>query len=161
MRHQPECRAFTEAGKKAGRVSTCYPLVMPLRVLAQMAEEAGLEERLAGMMDHRQERQEAGHWQMVQDRIVSPLFDLGLDLSAEQVQRCVGLFRTNGCELRGTGLAEGEEHVEDCQLGRVRALFPTMSTMSHSCLPNTRMLNSLGYRIIFRTVRKVQGEDSF
>jgi hypothetical protein len=131
---------------------------MPLRLLAQLAGEAGLAARLAAMMDHRAERAaESGAWRQVQLGVVEPLVKLigpGA-VSEEQVQRCVGLFRTNGCQLQGTGLAEGEEWVDDAQLGKVRALYPTMATMSHSCQPNTRMLNSPGYRMVFRTVQAV------
>ena len=39
---------------------------------------------------------------------------------------------------------------------QVRALFPTMASMSHSCLANVRMLHRPGYKMIFRTIRKVQ-----
>ena len=38
-----------------------------------------------------------------------------------QVQRCYGLMRTNGCEIRGTGLEEGQEYVDDLDLGKVRS----------------------------------------
>ena len=38
---------------------------------------------------------------------------------------------------------------------KVRALFPTMASMSHSCFANVRMLHRPGYRMLFRTMRKV------
>lgn len=70
---------------------------------------------------------------------------------------------------------EGEEHLDDLELGKVffsllkkslsaplkvdlsqvRALFPTMASMSHSCFANVRMLHRPGYRMLFRTLRKV------
>ena len=35
-----------------------------------------------------------------------------------------------------------------------------MASMSHSCLPNTRMLNSPGYKMVFRTSNIVKaGEE--
>lgn len=160
-RHRAECRAYTGAGKIAGKASEEYPLVMPIRVFAQIKEEEGLEERLERLMDHREEREEeTENWARVQTTIVAPLLDLGVSVSAAQVQRYVGIIRTNGCQIRGTGVGEGEEYIEDRELGRVRALFPTMASMSHSCLANTRMFHIPGYKMVFRAVREVSaGEE--
>merc|ERR1712130_931721 len=46
------------------------------------------------------------------------------------------------------------EHFDDLELGKVRALFPTMASMSHSCFANVRMLHRPRYRMLFRTIRK-------
>merc|ERR1719278_2393826 len=107
-------------------------------------------------MDHVDEmRGEEGKWEMTQEHVVRPLLKMGVAASEEEALRAVGLFRTNGVQLRGTGVADGEDAVDDDELGKVRALFPTMASMSHSCLPNTRMLNSPGYKMVFRTSREV------
>ena len=96
----------------------------------------------------------------LQEHVVQPLLKMGVAASEEEALRAVGLFRTNGVQLRGTGVADGEDAVDDDELGKVRALFPTMASMSHSCLPNTRMLNSPGYKMLFRTSNIVKaGEE--
>ena len=118
-------------------------------------------ERLRRMMDHVEEmREETERWEITQEHVIKPLLKLGVAETEEQALRSVGLFRTNGVQLRGTGVAEGEKPMDDDELGKVRALFPTMASMSHSCLPNTRIFNSPGYNMVFRTSRDVSaGEE--
>jgi len=132
-----------------------YALVMPIRGMNQVRAE-GLLDQMTCLMDHLEDRQEEeDNFKFIEEKIARPLIDLGVKITAEQVQWCVGLMRTNGCEIRGTGVDEGEEPLDDLELGKVRALFPTMASMSHSCFANVRMLHRPGYRMLFRTIRKV------
>jgi len=158
-RHQPECNIFTRAAKKAHQMEERYALVMPIRVMDQVRAE-GLLDQMTCLMDHLTDRQEEeANFKFIEEKIARPLVDLGVEITSEQVQWCVGLMRTNGCEIRGTGVDEGEEHLDDLELGKVRALFPTMASMSHSCFANVRMLHRPRYRMLFRTIRKVVAGD--
>ena len=160
QQHEVECQVYQRAGRLAGSLEREYPLVGPIRLLHAMKDPVQ-SERLTRLMDHVEEmRKEPGRWAITQEHVIQPLISLGVAESEEQALRCVGLFRTNGVQLRGTGVAEGEDAVDDDDLGKVRALFPTMASMSHSCLPNTRIFNSPGYNMLFRTSRSVSaGEE--
>ena len=159
-RHEAECKVYQRAGRLPGNLQREYPLIGPIRLLQAMKDPVQ-SEMLTRMMDHVEEmREETERWAITQEHVVKPLLDLGVAETEEQALRCVGLFRTNGVQLRGTGVAEGEEAMDDDELGKVRALFPTMASMSHSCLPNTRIFNSPGYKMVFRTSREVSaGEE--
>ena len=159
-RHKAECKVYQRSGRLAGSLEREYPLIGPIRLLQAMKDPVQ-GERLTRMMDHVEEmREETGRWAITQEHVVQPLVKLGAAETEEQALRCVGLFRTNGVQLRGTGVAEGEDAIDDDELGKVRALFPTMASMSHSCLPNTRIFNSPGYKMVFRTKQSVSaGEE--
>ena len=130
--HRPEHQVFTRSGVVA-RGARDYPLVMPIRLLTAL--EAGndtLRDRVGRLMDHNQERErEEEGWQWVEERVVRPLLRLETSWTREEIQRCVGLFRTNACttQLPPSGEAEA---------GQVRVLYPSMAILSHSCSPNTQ-----------------------
>ena len=64
--------------------------------------------------------------------------DLGqVQWSEDEIQRLVGLVRTNAAQVRATGVAPGEERLDDDELGTARVLYPSlapMSVASTSCL---------------------------
>ena len=65
-RHKPEHDLFLKAGVKArGRAD--YSIVMPIRLLTQMENNPTLRDRLAILMDHRQERmEEKDSWELTE-----------------------------------------------------------------------------------------------
>ena len=161
-RHRPEHELFIEAGVK-GRGRADYSMVMPIRLLTQMDNSPALRDRLAILMDHRQERmEEKDSWDLTEKHFVTPLRNLcgGKDWSSEDIQRCVGLFRTNGLAVHATGLSPDQEWVDDDDLGMGRALYPTMCALSHSCIPNCRVMHSLNYKLVIRSAKEIKaGEE--
>jgi hypothetical protein len=161
-RHKPEHDLYTTAGVKA-RGKPEYPLVMPIRLLQQMEENPSLRDRLARLMDHREERMlETSSWELTETHLVNPLKKLSgkKNWTSEEIQRCAGLFRTNGLAVQATGLSPDQEWLEDDELGNGRALYPTMCALSHSCSPNCRVMHSLNYKLVIRSTKHVSaGEE--
>merc|ERR1712106_599413 len=118
-RHKPEHDLYIAAGVQArGRQN--YPLVMPIRLLDQMEDNPTLRDRLGILMDHREERMaETNSWELTDTHLVKPLKALYDDnkYTSEDIQRCVGLFRTNGLAVQATGLSPDQEWVDDDDLG--------------------------------------------
>ena len=96
-----------------------------------MQEDRDLAARLDLLMDHLEENREK-----VEDarkaQILSDLIDGGGGVgeggggdpdAKKDFLRCIGLLKTNALEV---------------QMGKARALFPTFSFLSHSCLNNAR-----------------------
>ena len=80
-----------------------YPLVMPIRLLTLLERDDTVRERLDRLMDHNQERErESEGWAWVEERVVQPLLRLSTRWSRQEIQRCVGLFRTNACTSQVT-----------------------------------------------------------
>ena len=96
-----------------------------------MQEDRDLAARLDLLMDHLEENREKGE-DARKAQILSDLIDGGGvgegggggDPDAKKdFLRCIGLLKTNALEV---------------QMGKARALFPTFSFLSHSCLNNAR-----------------------
>ena len=161
-RHKPEHDLYIAAGAQArGRQN--YPLVMPIRLLDQMEDNPTLRDRLGILMDHREERMaETNSWELTDTHLVKPLKALYNDkkYTSDDIQRCVGLFRTNGLAVQATGLSPDQEWVDDDDLGTGRALYPAMCALTHSCSPNCRVMHSLNYKLVIRTAKDIRaGEE--
>eukprot|EP00092_Neocalanus_flemingeri_P000460 GFUD01000489.1.p1 GENE.GFUD01000489.1~~GFUD01000489.1.p1 ORF type:complete len:526 (+),score=117.42 GFUD01000489.1:104-1681(+) len=156
-RHRPEHELYVAAGVQ-GRGIPDYPKVMPIRLLDQMEDNPTLKDRLGILMDHREERMaETNSWEITETHLVKPLKLLSGDKqwTSEDIQRCVGLFRTNGLALQATGLSPDQEWVDDDDLGNARALYPAMCALSHSCVPNCRVMHSLNYKLVIRSAKDI------
>ena len=84
----------SRSGIERGRAD--YPIIMPIRLLTQMKEDEFIMERLARLMDHREDRKrEELEWSWVMQNVVDPIKKLDMDglWSEDDIQRCVGLFR--------------------------------------------------------------------
>ena len=83
-----------------------YPLIMPIRLLTLLEGEdadPSLKDRLGRLMDHNKEReQESERWDWVDQRVVQPLLKLNSKWSRHDIQRCIGLFRTNACTTQAS-----------------------------------------------------------
>jgi len=155
-RHKPEHDLYTRTGNVAkGRLH--YPLVMPIRLLDQMKTDPTVRENLEPLMDHSEERKaETENWCLTENHLVKPFKTLfGDQFKTEDIQRCVGLFRTNGLAVGATGLSSDQEWVDDDELGDGRALYPNMSALSHSCTPNCRLMHSLNYKLVIRSAKDI------
>ena len=100
-----------------------------------MQEDRDLAARLDLLMDHLEENREKGE-DARKAQILSDLIDGGGvgegggDPDAKKdFLRCIGLLKTNALEV---------------QMGKARALFPTFSFLSHSCLNNARYSDGSG-----------------
>jgi len=156
-RHRPEHQLYTEA-KFQARGRPDYPLVMPIRLLQQMEDNPSLETRLRLLMDHKEERmQETDSWELTETYLVDPLKKLSGEKqwTSTEIQRCAGLFRTNGLAVQATGLSPDQEWVDDDDLGNGRALYPAMCALSHSCSPNSRVMHSLDYKLVIRSAKDI------
>ena len=87
-----------------------------------MQEDRDLAARLDLLMDHLEENREKGE-DARKAQILSDLIAGDPDDAKKDFLRCIGLLKTNALEV---------------QMGKARALFPTFSFLSHSCLNNAR-----------------------
>ena len=82
-------------------------------------------------MDHAQARKQSlEEWKLFQNTVVDPVMEgLGeeLGLRVEEVEAVIGKLNINSASFRFRG-----ERVEG------RALYPTLSLVSHSCVANSR-----------------------
>ena len=143
-----------------------YQLVMPIRLLVAKDRDASLQTRLALLQDHSQERRaEEQNWAQTDRQVVRPIRERlkRSDWTSGDIQRCVGLIRTNATQTlaknpwpaREDGMEEEEE-----DRATVRVLYPSMSLMSHSCMPNTRTIHRSSYILEARVMRPVgKGEE--
>ena len=88
-----------------------------------MQEDRDLAARLDLLMDHLEENREKGDEDARKAQILSDLIAAGDPDAKKDFLRCIGLLKTNALEV---------------QMGKARALFPTFSFLSHSCLNNAR-----------------------
>ena len=92
-----------------------------------MQEDRDLAARLDLLMDHLEENREKGE-DARKAQILSDLIAGDPDAKKDFL-RCIGLLKTNALEV---------------QMGKARALFPTFSFLSHSCLNNARYSDGSG-----------------
>ena len=93
-RHKTEHELYTTAGLKA-RGKPDYPQVIPIRLLQQMEENTTLRDRIALLMDHREESMlEKSSRELTETYLVDPLIKLygKKKWTSEDIQRCTGLF---------------------------------------------------------------------
>jgi SET domain len=136
-----------------------YQLIMPIRLMTAMDKDPVLRTRLNLLMEHREERQaEEDNWAKTHCQVVQPIRTRlkCTGWSEDLIQRCVGLIRTNATQ----SLVSISNNTGEGELATVRVLYPTMSIMSHSCIPNTRTIHRSDYILEARSMRQVKkGEE--
>jgi AraC-like DNA-binding protein len=137
-----------------------YQLIMPIRLMTAMDKDPVLRSRLHLLMEHREERQEEeDNWARTDRQVVQPI-RTRLNCTAwseDLIQRCVGLIRTHATQSRAMAVSNNPEEWE---MATVRVLYPTMSPMSHSCMPNVRTIHRSEYILEARSMRGVRrGEE--
>ena len=107
-----------------------------LRLLSVRDNDPGMWSRLDLLMDHVEDnKQNTDHWETIQINIVDWLLDPqkgGLQgrFTAEEINRAMGLIQTNAINM---------EKVGRNQMISCKALYPTFSYISHSCVANARV----------------------
>jgi len=136
---------------------------MPIRLMTAIEDDPVLCSRLDLLMEHRQERQrEADNWSKTTVQVVQPIRTRlkKQSWSEDALQRCVGLVRTNATQTTATSISLDGTNTDDIELATVRVLYPSMSIMSHSCIPNTRTIHHSNYVLEVRAMRSVKhGEE--
>lgn len=134
--HKNECKIFSESKCKffnqKDSDSICMQLdcITPLRVILEKeSNPERWENEVKNMEDHREKRIQSDTWKVDEQNIVKYL--LGpcklsqRDVDAELIQKILGFLEVNSFEAKTVGGSP------------VRCLFPQISMLSHSCVPNT------------------------
>lgn len=105
-----------------------YKLIMTLRLfLIKQANDIKWTQ-IAKLIDHEEERKEnAAEWQMFQESVVDKIKMMIPTATDEELHNMVGIICIN---------AVGFDFKKEKMKGR--ALYPTLSVVSHSCISNTR-----------------------
>jgi hypothetical protein len=131
--------------------------------MVALEEDPVLRSRLDLLMDHHKERkEEKDNWARTILQVIEPIRNRlnCFDWSEDFIQHCVGLIRTNATQILATGCTDDKTNIEDGKLTTLRVLYPSMSPMSHSCIPNTRIIHRSDYILEARTMKEVrQGEE--
>ena len=112
-------------------------------------------DKLNMLMDHNEEwKQETDSWENVQINIVGWLRTKGGladKFTADEINKAIGLIRTNGINI---------EKPYSGQIVSCKALYPTFSLLSHSCVSNARIFVQPDNEIIIRAqVDIMEGEE--
>lgn len=140
-KHRAECQVFSKMEKKVsvarfgqGTIAYEYGCITVLRLLALRDGDPETWSRVQFLMDHDEERRkEKEYWQMFQKNVVDYLrIKVGLadTYSEEEIHRAIGILRTNAFQIEHPYLhAQGTSG---------KAIYPTFSFLSHSCIANAR-----------------------
>ena len=138
--HSLECQYFTQLSSRLEiprhAENTPY-LVSVLRLLSVRDQDPAMWDRLGLLMDHLEElEQQADTWSSIQENIVQWLLTpekVGLQglYTSREINRAIGLIQTNAINL---------EKPWRGRLVSCKALYPTFSFVSHSCVSNARVL---------------------
>jgi len=148
--HKTECSLMKKAGVVPNEDSgwLYFPVVAILRFILLKQEDPQAWCRLKDSMDHWEYHRKDHRVVEIMRRVTNFLrIKLGLNwVLEEDVQHCFGVLKTNAVDIN-TG-------------GRVQALYPLASIMSHSCLANLEPLSDTGANVVFRSKRKInRGEE--
>ena len=123
-----------------------YGCITPLRLLMLKDTEPHTWDRLQLLMDHDEDRRKETRYQeMFQINVVDFLRKTcGFDYTEEEIFRVIGILRTNAF------------HIQDPIMKRYnvggRAIFPTFSFLSHSCISNARYsIEPISHKITLRS----------
>jgi len=156
--HKFECQFFTELQKTVAMPknapNTPY-LITILRLLNVRDSNPAMWDRLGMLMDHKEEQEmNKESWDNVQTNIVGWLRTKGGladQFSAAEITRAIGLIRTNGINI---------EKPYAGQMVSCKALYPTFSFLSHSCISNARIFVMADNEIVIRAQVDIkQGEE--
>ena len=138
--HRLECEYFTQLRSRLEiprhNQNTPY-LVSVLRLLSVRDRDPAMWARLDLLMDHLEElEQQEDTWRSIQENVVQWLLTPekgGLQglYTSQEINRAIGLIQTNAINLekpwRGSMVS-------------CKALYPTFSFVSHSCIANARIV---------------------
>ena len=140
-----------------------YQLIMPIRLMVAMQADPVLRSRLDLLMEHHEERKrETENWARSDSQVVQPIrtrFHQS-DWSESFILRCVGLIRTHATQTLAKCNKDRLNYEEE-DIVTVRVLYPSMSPMSHSCIPNTRTIHHSNYILEARAMREVRKGEEF
>jgi len=149
--HAKECRALKMKGTKVkitrGDVPAIeYQSVMLIRLLlgdpAEVARVDLLSDHVDKLTPEEREVYGAGVVKVVQALKIG-------NWTQEQLFRYISIIRTNACAFDG---GPGQ--------GGLRILHPSLATMNHNCLVNTRICQRLDHSVCVRAVRDIKvGEE--
>ena len=138
--HSLECQYFTQLRSRLEiprhNKNTPY-LVSVLRLLSVRDQDPAMWARLDLLMDHLEElEQQDDTWSSIQENIVQWLLTPekgGLEgiYTSQEINRAIGLLQTNAINL---------EKPWRGSLVSCKALYPTFSFASHSCIANARIV---------------------
>ena len=138
--HRLECQYFTNLASRLQiprhAQNTPY-LVSVLRLLAVRDQDPAMWARLDLLMDHLEElEQQVDAWSSVQENIVQWLLRPekgGLQgvYTSQEINRAIGLIQTNAINMEKPWRGD----IVSC-----KALYPTFSFVSHSCVSNARVV---------------------
>lgn len=137
---------------------------MPIRLMMAMEDDPVLKSRLDLLMEHRKEREgEEENWALTLLHVIEPIQNQlnQSDWSEDLIQRSVGLIRTNAVQTIAACCLDDKKDIFDGELATVRVLYPSMSPMSHSCMPNTRTIHKWDYTVEARTLKEVRQGNEF
>ena len=139
--HRPECQVFSALETKIrvpqygrGTVAYEYGCIAVLRLLWLRDNDPDTWARVQFLMDHDEERRkETEYWNMFQRNVVD-FMRKGLKLadtySEQEIHRAIGILRTNAFQIEHPYLA--------AQGTSGKAVYPTFSYLSHTCICNAR-----------------------
>merc|ERR1712179_512100 len=127
-------RTAPSANNATGTVCYEYGCVSVLRLLSLRDSDPESWARVQLLMDHDEERRkEEDYWRMFQANVVDYMRikgGLADTYSEEEIHRAIGILRTNAFQV---------EHPYMAAVGTSgKAIYPTFSFLSHSCLSNAR-----------------------
>jgi len=157
--HEKECFAFTRAGVKvdidvtADNPAREYKCLMLLRLL--MADKEELER--VNLLTHHADKLTKDEEAVYRDGVIDMLQHIsGNNWTTEELMRYISVIRTNAGTTSGGSGRGGKK------LGNLRLLHPSLATMNHSCLCNTRVHHRADYSVCVRAQTGIKkGEEIF
>lgn len=139
--HRPECSVFSRLEKKVrvrnfgrGTVALEYGCIAVIRLLWLRDNDPDEWDKVQLLMDHDEERRrETEYWAMFQRNVVDfmrKMLGLADTYSEQEIHRAIGILRTNAFQVEHPYLA--------AQGTSGKAIYPTFSFLSHSCMANAR-----------------------
>lgn len=123
-----ECQYLSSRKVQVNNPLAFIKCVLPLRMSILKLNQSESYEKLNLLMDHNDVRiEQKSSWNAYQSHVVAFLRnDLQLELSEDEINRHIGIIRTNSIETKN-------ENGEKC-----RSLYANLSLLSHSCFTNAR-----------------------
>ena len=121
---EEECRALAKIGNSPGM----FNIILPVRFGLLKTRDPEMFEWLLQFMDHNHERNLNPEMRESNERMTSLLASAVPGLTKEMAWRLVGILFTNCFEFKISNID-------------ARALYPLVSLVNHSCIPNLRHTN--------------------
>lgn len=160
-RHQLECHyaalksvKLFQSGDLTSLTSSLYASVAVLRMMLTKCSDPSSYDLISNLMDHDQERRSEGTYSMTTMKMTVMSFlkkTFGqLDWSEDEVERNIGILRTNGMKLEQGGL-KGNPGV---------VLYPIYCLINHACYNNTNYVKQENLQLQLRAQMSIrEGEE--